>query len=535
MRRSAVARVALGTEPPGHVAVEAKSSSSGVVLRFSLSDSESESGSFRLRQIARTCCELDSVLSAKLLRGHEVERSIAAGSPGHDGDPPFRDVEMVAPLVMPVAVGDELFPFQRHGVAFLLTHDRCLLADDMGLGKTVQAIAALRRAIRWGMASWALVVAPSTLVDNWISEVRKFAPELTVGAAMPGASTREAEWRRVVRRCHVLVTSYEQIRTLPDALVHNPPPVLVADEAHRLRRRESQTYQAFRQLASPTLWALSGTPLERSAEDIAVLMSLLEPQRFSAEDASMHPTQLRARIRPYVLRRSKADVLSELPPVVERHERLPLTDEQRTSYRELIGDFGRRRSDDYLALFGALRRCADLDPKSRASSKLDRICEVLAEVAAAVEKAVVFSHTIAPLEELAARLQVQGVEYELLTGALDLGSRADLLDRFRTRTESRALLASTGVAAEGLTLTEANHVVFINRWWNPTSNAQARDRVVRIGQERTVFVWTFTSLGTVEERLDSILESKEADIESVVTALELGRGDPTAIRGLVTE
>ena len=478
------------------------------------------------------------VLSRLLGRGQTVEREICSVVSGGTNrlrpDGVFGSGDLVRPLLLPRKVDDPLYPFQRRGVAWLLRNKRALLADDMGLGKTAQAIGAARRLIRFGLVSWGLVVAPRTLMGNWVVEARKWAPELCVLTVQPLGRRRADTWRRAVRRGHLLITSYEQLRDPPAALLEAPPDIIIADEAHRLRRRESESHQGFRTIRAEWLWALSGTPVERDAEDLAVLMSILDERRFSSEDRVLHPSALRARARPYMLRRRKADVMGELPPVIENEEELELTQPQREAYGKAIRAYGGEPArSSYLALFNKLRSLCDLEPKSRSSAKLDRICEVLEDVAAAGERAVVFSYLLAPLVELRRRLEQADVNCETLTGSMALLEREKAVDRFRKDGRCVALLASSRVASEGLTLTEANHAIFVNRWWNPSANAQARDRVVRIGQTKTVCVWSFVCRGTVETRLTKILEEKERTFDELVEAIS--RADIAQFGGLFSE
>lgn len=526
---SASGPISVGSDRLG-VAVSARRSKADCTIQITPNPNARTQGQ-RLLLVAERLCELDFALVRLLSRGTTIKIVVSLAGADESTSPAdmaFRATDLVRPLLLPRRVSDSLYGYQRRGVAWLLRHKRALLADDMGLGKTAQALAGVRRLIRGGRIRWAIVVAPRTLVANWIAEAALWAPELCVLAALPSAQEREAIWTRVVGRAHIVVTSYEQLRDPPRALSLLSPDLLIADEAHRLRRGESQSTQGFRSVRSEWLWALSGTPVERDAEDLAVLMSLLEPSRFSSEDKDLHPSSLRAHARPYLLRRLKSDVMSELPPVIEREERLELTAEQASAYRQAIAKHGMLRgSGSYISLFGELRTLCDVEPLSGKSSKLERISELLSDIAAAGEKAVVFSYILAPLRELARRLDRSStIKYTILTGDMSLPEREAALSRFKGSRDCSALLASSRVGAEGLTLVEANHVLFVNRWWNPSANAQARDRVVRIGQAKTVFVWTFSCKGTVESRLDAILRSKQQTFEDLIQSLatpEAGR------------
>jgi len=430
-------------------------------------------------------------------------------------------MELVRPLLLPRRVNDSLYPFQRRGVAWLLRNERAILGDDMGLGKTAQALGAARRLVRTGRVESVLVVAPRTLVANWVAEAEQWAPELGVATVLATGIGRQEKWRQVVDRAHVLVTNYEQLREPPEAIRRDPPGVIIADEAHRLRRAESLATRGLRQVASKRLWCLTGTPLERDPEDIAVMLSLLEPQRFAAQDRALHEISVRARLRRYMLRRKKESVLDELPKVTENVEKLSLSEGQRLAYQRAIAEYaGKGNSGSYLVLFNRLRMICDLDTESGESSKLDRAVEIIEDISESGEKIVVFSYTLEPIRRLQQRIrrrEVAGVA--TITGEMSLDARERELETFKQEPSCAVLLASTRVASEGLTLTEANHVLFVNRWWNPTANAQARDRVVRIGQSRNVDVISLSCVDTIEERLDELLTKKEATFDAIVESL----------------
>jgi SNF2 family DNA or RNA helicase len=426
--------------------------------------------------------------------------------------------DLIRPLCLPIQITDSLYKYQRDGAAWLLTHRRAILADDMGLGKTAQAIRALQRLIRNGRVTWAVVVAPGTLLTNWTDEFARWAPEIITEILAPNVADREKAWRRARNRCHISICSYEQYRVAGAAAEVAQPNLIIADEAHRLRTDASIISVQFRSSRCDAKWLLTGTPIENQAEDLAILMSVLDPDRFSISDAELHESSLRARVRPYLLRRRKDQVLAELPPVQELSETLSLSPEQKTAYNEAIAHAGANKQG-FLALFNRLRSICDSDDESGASSKVDRVAELLTAVQAAGDKAVVFSYLLAPLELLANRLTAVRIGFSVLTGEMTLSERGGAVAKFKSDAACTALLASMRVASEGLTLTEASVVIFINRWWNPSANAQARDRVVRIGQTKPVTVYSFTCRGTVEERIPRILENKQDTFDNVVENL----------------
>ena len=426
------------------------------------------------------------------------------------------------PLLLPPGVRDDLYPFQREGVAWLLRHDNAILADDMGLGKTIQVIAAIRRLYRYGRIESCLVIAPRTLLANWLAETDKWAPELIARRLdFTNRTFTPTHWRSAVARAHVLIASYEDLRGLWDDLEGQPPDLIVADEAHRLRKSESLAHQAMRRITAPRVWALTGTPVERDAQDLACLLSLLEPRRFAIDDHRHGIDALRARVRPYLLRRTKDLVLPELPAATEQVETISLHPAQRSAYDSALSGVGRGAEQNYLGLFNKLRSICDIDPETGASSKLDRAMDLIDSAVADDSKTVVFSYMLDPLRHLQKRLSATGGAIaEVLTGEQSLDQRKRSVERFKTQPDCRVLLASTRIASEGLTLTEASRVIFINRWWNPSTNSQAVDRVVRIGQRRPVTVHYLTCRNTVEDRLQPLLDRKEMTFDQLIAALQ---------------
>ena len=414
-----------------------------------------------------------------------------------------------------------LYEFQRAGVARLLRSRRLMLADDMGLGKTIQVAGAMRSLLACGRIRNALVVSPATLLQNWLQELRKWTPELVVILGGPNRQVRNRGWQELMDHCHVIVTSYEDIRDGMDSRNAWKVDLLVVDEAHRLKNWNSKTTKGARLVQAQWIWALTGTPLERDSEDLANLLAFLDRDAFTSGDASLPVGVLRSRAGRFVLRREKSEVLKELPTVVPKHEYLVMGEMQAMAYRRASSS---RPDENPLAKFTRLRTICDYDPKTGESSKVDRIVTIVREVAAAGEKAVVFSYILEPLWLIESCLSLCGITSERLVGSMDSTERRDAIDRFR-HGKSDVLLASMRIGSEGLTLVEANHAVFVNRWWNPSLNEQAKDRVVRIGQHRTVFVYTFTSTNTIEEDLDRILARKSELFDKLVRQLSVGGSD----------
>lgn len=481
-------------------------------------------GAYRFAAAARWLMQNDAAVTRRLERADGATlRWSFNPQPGRERDHD-RSLSPVLPLLLPRRVQDQLYPFQRRGVAFLLRHQRAVLADDMGLGKTVQVIAALRRLYRFGRLQSCLVVAPRTLLVNWRKELSKWAPELTAeDPDFRDSSFTVAYWRGVLARSHVVLASYEEVRDLWPYLEEKPPELIVADEAHRLRKADSQVSQAVRRINSDRLWLLTGTPVERDAADLACLLSLLEPRRYAIDDDRLGLHVLRSRVRPYLLRRTKESVLPELPTATEHTAECELLPTQRAAYDEVIRSLSSSGSVEFLALFNSLRSICDWEPVSGDSAKLDRAGYLVQAGAAHGRKTVVFSFTVGPLRQFNERMRRAGIGCQMLIGEQPLEARERAIARFKRDPECAVLAASMRVGSEGLTLTEATQVVFINRWWNPSANAQAIDRVVRIGQTQPVDVHYLTCVNTVEDRLQPLLDRKSLTFDELIDKLRHDR------------
>ena len=494
---------------------------------------QSRSVAERLTRAAEWVMDLDAQYRELICAGRSPQVNIPAASNPRCGrvqretSADYRKLrlgigELIRPLLLDPPELKDLYPFQRQGAEWLCGQRGAILADDMGLGKTVQVIAAVRLLFNRAMLRNALVVCPKGLVATWEQELGRWAPELGVAILTPPAQIREDAWKAVAGRSHVLLTNYEQLRHPPAVLRKNAPDLLVADEAHRLRNRDARITSGSFQLKPGRFWALTGTPLERDLEDLATLLSLVTPARFTPADGKLHPSSLRSRARPYVLRRRKQEVLEELPPVLDTVEMLDLSEAQERAYRDAVKQYRRRgEKGDELALLTRLQALCDIHPESRESCKADRILHLLGRIREQREKAVVFSHRLEALRELRRRITKRWGEEAgiLLVGEMDGVERERAVTHFRSSDAALALLASTRIGGEGLTLVEANHVFLFNQWWNPSANDQARDRVVRIGQRRKVRVYRFCCRGTIEEALERILKSKRELFDDAVERL----------------
>jgi len=488
---------------------------------------------FQIAKVVKLWIHLDGQVESRLARMEEVKRFIPKSPfpplpsvPTGSALERFVTLDLTAgrlawPLIVAPPCLAKLKPFQHRGVKWLLNGSRRILADEMGLGKTVQAISALRLLVSQGIVSSVLLVCPKSLLANWEAELKRWGPELVAVTVCPKQKDRNYVWDFLLGRVHIMLCNFEQLRTPPlVAKSKDAFDLIIVDEAHRVRNLDARITQGLRQVRAGRFWALTGTPVERDAEDLRTLVSTLDPQRLSVRAGYFHPSEIRAIAKGYLLRRLRVEVLNDLPKVVGHVEVLNLLPPQAKAYSQAMKDLINAEDREYLSILNRLRTICDYDKETFSSIKAERISEILVNIFKSGEKAVVFSYLIPPLEILKLTIDRQKLGASLiLEGSMDPMQRQSTIHKFRSSTEPIALLCSLRVAGEGLTLTEANHVIFFNLWWNPSSNLQARDRVVRIGQKRTVFVYRFLCRNTIEQHLENILTTKKLLYEKLIDEL----------------
>jgi len=407
------------------------------------------------------------------------------------------------------------FPHQLEGVAFLFPRQAAILADEMGLGKTMQAITAIRLLVRSGEIRNALLICPKPLVSNWQREFDLWAPEIPV-AVIDGDQARR-RWQWQLTDVSVKIANYELLcrdrQVLegdgPDQAIHFD--LVALDEAQRVKNRASVTSQSARGLSRSRSWALTGTPVENSPQDLVGIFEFLAPGLIS--DA-MRPRRMGSAVSDHVLRRTKEEVLEDLPPKLFRDAKLELSPQQWETYRLAeeegvlrLNELGEGLSIQHVfELVLRLKQICNFDPATKTSSKLDRLEADLEEVAASGRKAIVFSQWVRTLEELARRLRRFGpLEYH---GRISPQKRETVIQHFREAADARVLLISYGAGGVGLNLQFANYVFLFDRWWNPAVEDQAINRAHRIGVSAPVIVTRMLTIETIEEQIDRILEEK---------------------------
>jgi hypothetical protein len=458
-------------------------------------------------------------------------------------------------LPVPAEFEGTLRPYQVRGfswLAFLRQYGLgACLADDMGLGKTIQALALLRREWSNGVNRPVLLVCPTSVVGNWRKEAERFAPGLPVLVHHGLARTRGPEFLEAAARHALIISSYSLVHRDIEVLKDAPWSGIILDEAQNIKNPETHQSRAIRSLSADYRIALTGTPVENNVGDLWAIMEFLNPgflgnaaefrrnfllpiQRRGDSDAAV---KLRKLTAPFILRRLKTDrtVLQDLPDKMEMKVFCNLTPEQATLYKSVVDDASRaidsstgiQRKGVILATLTKLKQVCnhpaqflgDESPLPGRSGKLARLTEMVEELLSEGDRALIFSQFADMGERLRSHLSATfGMETLLLHGGVPAHKRNEMVERFQSGDDSgpRLFVLSLKAGGTGLNLTAANHVFHFDRWWNPAVENQATDRAFRIGQRRNVQVHKFVCVGTLEEKIDEMIERKKAIADNVV-------------------
>ncbi len=459
-----------------------------------------------------------------------------------------------------------LRPYQSRGLAWLDFLGRlglgACLADDMGLGKTVQLLA-LESTARsrtdapsdLGATDAApasrptLLLCPMSLIDNWRAEAARFAPALRVIAHHGSDRAHGDDLVAVLAASDLIVTTYATALNDIDELAGIEFERVVLDEAQAVKNRLSRTAKAVRRLDAGQRIALTGTPVENRLAELWSIMDFVNPgilgtpEMFRARFATpierdqddRAAALLRRMTQPYILRRLKTDpaVIDDLPEKIEIKQYYRLTIEQASLYQSVVDDMMRRIQDsegiarrgNVLAAMTKLKQTCnhpaqllhDRSVVGRRSGKIVRLEEILEEVLAESDRALCFTQFTEFAEMLVPHLAARfDTDVAYLSGSTPRERRTELVRRFQSGQGAPIFVLSLKAGGTGLNLTAANHVIHLDRWWNPAVENQATDRAYRIGQRRSVQVRKFVGIGTLEERIDQMIEEKKALANLVV-------------------
>ncbi len=469
------------------------------------------------------------------------------------------DGAAVEELEVPDSFCGTLRPYQVRGYSWMAFHKRwgfgACLADDMGLGKTIQALALIQRSREMNGKRPVLLVCPTSVMGNWQKESARFTPELPVMLHHGAQRTKTvASFKKEVKEQAIVITGYPLLHRDFDVLKKISWSAVILDEAQNIKNSETKQAKAARSLNADYRIALTGTPVENNVGELWSIMEFLNPgflgkladfkrQFFVPIQTERDPEamqQLKRLTGPFVLRRLKTDksIIDDLPEKLEMNVFTTLTKEQVSLYEAVVKEMtealesseGIQRKGQVLATLMKLKQICNhpaqfLHDESEIegrSGKLARLVEMLEEVLEVGERTLIFTQFTEMGEIIRRQLQERfGYEALFLHGGVSKKKRDAMVERFQEQEDGPPFfLLSLKAGGTGLNLTRANHVFHFDRWWNPAVENQATDRAFRIGQTRQVQVHKFVCLGTVEERIDEMIERKREIAESVVGAGE---------------
>ena len=458
--------------------------------------------------------------------------------------------ELSRKVSVPSSLAATLRPYQREGYEWLARHAACgfgaCLADDMGLGKTVQIISLLLNRASDGPS---LVVAPASVCGNWRTELKRFAPSLRVFMGWEFDPDEKRPFSSLGAD-DVIVTSYGMAVTRKSAFASREWNGLVLDEAQAIKNDLSKRAHAVKSFRAGFRVVATGTPVENRLTELWSIFDFLNPgllgpsatfaERLTTKDG-MATEGLKRLVAPFILRRRKASVLTDLPEKTEVTLSVELGDEERTAYEacriraleNLKGNEENRIS--ILAELTRLRRfCCHPSlvlPKFAQSAKLDTLRELLSDLRDGGHRALVFSQFTDYLAIVRTMLEKSGWAYQYLDGTTPIAERGKAVDAFQ-HGEGDFFLISLKAGGTGLNLTAANYVVLLDPWWNPAVENQAADRAHRIGQKNPVTVYRLIAAKTVEERVLELHDEKRRIADDVLEGTSSTRLTPEALMRL---
>ena len=464
-------------------------------------------------------------------------------------------------LDQPAGLTGTLREYQIRGFSWLMYLQQlgfgACLADDMGLGKTIQVLAAiLEEKNRNEKAGATLLVAPTSVLGNWQREAARFTPSLSTYIHHGARRVKnEQKFKEIVNEVDIVIVSFGILRIDNAMLNKFNWHRLVVDESQHVKNPRAAVTRAVRKIRAPRRIAMTGTPVENRLMDLWSLFSFINPNylgnmtqfRAKFERPIMRnrdhtlTKRLRGMVQPFILRRMKSDksIIKELPDKVEQNAFCNLTKEQATLYQAVLrtidenldGAEGMKRRGLILSALTRLKQICNHPAQflqdgsaftASRSHKLTRVCEMLDEIKANEESVLVFTQysEVGKLLETLFRQRYDGSIY-FLHGGTSRFRREHMVEEFQNPNTKHAIFVlSLRAGGTGITLTKANHVIHFDRWWNPAVENQATDRAYRIGQKRSVFVHKMVTMGTLEERIDELIESKKRLTEEIIGSEE---------------
>ncbi|MFF5818316.1 DEAD/DEAH box helicase [Lysinibacillus capsici] len=479
---------------------------------------------------------------------------------------------------IPLSLQTELRPYQLEGFEWLVFMRQqgfgACLADDMGLGKTVQLITYLLHIYESSTYTKpSIIICPTSVLGNWQKELARFAPSLIVHTHYQANRAKDEEFKKLVtaERPHVILSTYGTVSQDTEFLQDIEWATVVLDEAQNIKNMQTLQSKAIRKLLGDHHIALTGTPVENRLSELWAIFDFIHKGylgsfgRFNEEfilpierdESESHKQKLRAKIQPFLLRRTKRDphLQLNLPDKLESNEYCPLTTEQASLYEGYILETldqleqltGFQKKGRVLKMLSKLKQLCnhpalylkepfeDAETMLARSTKLERIVQMAAEIVDNGEQCLIFTQYIGMGQLLQHCFsEIYNVDAPFLTGAMPKQQRDRLVEAFQAG-DFPIFILSLKAGGTGLNLTAANHVLHADRWWNPAVENQATDRAYRIGQTQFVQVHKFVTIGTIEEKIDKMLVQKSALSEELIQSSQwLTELEDQELRDLIT-
>ncbi|MBO5131140.1 MAG: DEAD/DEAH box helicase family protein, partial [Romboutsia sp.] len=426
--------------------------------------------------------------------------------------------------------------YQVIGVNYLLSLSEMnfggILADEMGLGKTIQVIAFLL----YKKNKRSLVVTPTSLIYNWKEEFEKFAPSLNVGVIHGSKSVRNKILDNK-EEYDVLLTTYGTIKNDIEFYKDEIFDYYIIDEAQNIKNPKAQNTKIIKEINAKVKFALTGTPIENSLIELWSIFDFIMPgylfdeKKFKKKfvnKSEKEVEELKSLINPFILRRLKRDVITELPEKIEKKYYVPMTSGQKLAYKNYMKEVKlklKTAEDDNITIFSYLTRLRQIcqDPilvnkdYTGDSGKLNVALEIIKEVIEENNKMLVFSQFTSVLKKIEEELNIREIRNKYLDGSTSAKERIKLVSEFNESKEPEIFLISLKAGGTGLNLTSAKFVMHMDPWWNPAIEDQATDRAHRIGQKNIVEVIKLIAKDTIEEKIIQLQEDKREIINSVMS------------------
>jgi len=465
--------------------------------------------------------------------------------------------ESVEPVELHPKLKGTLRTYQHEGVnwlRFLENRSFCgILADEMGLGKTIQTLAwiQLGRSDELHQGKPALIVCPTSLVENWREEAKKFTPNLKV--LLLHGTDRHRKWKNV-EKSDMVITSYALMRRDIEKHLDHTYSIAILDEAQHIKNRSTQNALAAKKIKADHRLVLSGTPIENGVTDLWSIMDFLMPGYLGSHkdfrefyelpilnggpEGDYVQAKLRRKLHPFLLRRLKKHVAKDLPPKIERLAPCKLTQDQHKVYRQLLEEsknkiaemvekkgFNKSRMEILKTLLRLRQTCCHIDllkldgvNSKHPSAKMELFFELLNEAIDSKHRVLVFSQFTSMLAILKKEMNERGLKYCYLDGSTK--DRQSVVKQFNKDHSIPVFLMSLKAGGTGLNLTGADMVIHFDPWWNPAVEDQATDRAHRIGQKRTVYSVKLITKGTVEDKVVEMQQRKKGIIDATLTTDE---------------